>query len=609
MPSSDKTIAASLFQTSRRAALTAIAILLAGTASAGCRGEAPAETPAYFTEATRQLPLQELTENPQLRMFGTNIYILEPTAESPPELAAGFSIQSSLQRLKPRAEELVREIAAAAPTNIFIGNAVSGDPADTTKAWTWCGPTDEVMGVLGYGFSNAPPPGEKSCLITTYVDRLFQQDNFEFALGHELFHTLQQAEFSWECEGLHWWSEGSADWFGHELVHGVTFRDGHIAEFIENEASKPITDFSYEAQVFSFWASRHIDRRWVMELGMGGDEWLTSPDRAAQVMGPGHWLDWASDSMDGSIKYPDGRNLPPVELADVLIPVPECSDGQPVIHAGPPLSAQFLKLRIEDSANTDFIDIDAGTAWLRIFGAGPEPLDLEGGSVQLRLEGATELQIAAIVPGGEDMTLSFTPGNDQNTEAAQADARFRQTCGCASKPAPAARQDSCLQGNWRVTKGIVAWLQEVSALASRYGASASAAGTMDDDVVYTFDGNHYTVRSAGGTLNLDGMWAMKSGAVDMNHPPNTGSGLFCSTSDGVLMMSAAQGDIVSGGGTVAVSDPLVVIGIGQHGMETEPSAFDYSCGEDTLRLTYQMEGSAGLPPGMPPLVIELRRVH
>ncbi len=560
-------------------------VLVTGTGQAD-------ENDIPFEDDMARLSERDFAPLPQMTLFGAEVYVFEPTVGETDEAYDLYPILPALLALKADAEALARDVATSAPRTLFVGAMVSGNPDLTTGAYTNCGTVEEAYAWIGYELTSSAPAG-KACVIVVYVDKVESGDMLAFYLAHELFHTLQQAEHEWEREGTAWWSEGSADWFAHELVSGVTFRDRWIRRFLAEQSDRPISEFSYDAQTFFFWGARQFDARWVMEQGIDGNIWLTTPEQAAETMGPDHWLDWAAFQLDGQVLYPDGRALPVSATQEIGIPSPACGPVDPIRHEGPPLSAQLLTLRIADPAKTDTLVIDAGSAWLRIFGAGPDPLDIEGGSADLILEGEAVLKIAAIVPGGEPLDISFTPQGEADSDA---DA-FQQACGCETEVLPASLGDSCVVGTWRLTSGgIVAWFQAISELTAAYGLQSSASGTMDDDVVYVFTGDgQYTVRSAGGVLLLQGMSMTSAGmgAIETLHSPSEGHGRYC-VRDGQVFLSAA--DVVGiSGGEIETYQPDFFGMIAPSAVSSEPTTWNYHCTGNSLN----MEGSRRFPRTCP----------
>ncbi|WP_375206009.1 hypothetical protein [Hyphococcus sp.] len=243
------------------------------------------------------------------------------------------------------------------------------------------------------------------CLVVVFTDRLESERELRFGLAHEWMHTMQNGFYTRWAMDHSWWVEGSAEWFAHKVVDGVTERDHRIEEFFMRQKSCPLTEHSYDAQPFFFWGEQAFNTEWVLSVGLGGDAYLKLPERAAAILPPERWLDWAIAQADQTITMPDGRLLPDQAEVEALELTRECETA----IKGPPLSVQLYEISIPEGS-APILAIDAGDAQLAIRGNGDDEW--------LRVTGLTEIDtpsspitVAAIAPSGEDLYAKFSIGN------------------------------------------------------------------------------------------------------------------------------------------------------------------------------------------------------
>ncbi|WP_246128647.1 hypothetical protein [Pleionea sediminis] len=203
-----------------------------------------------------------------------------------------------------------------------------------------------------------------------------------------------------------WWVEGSAEWAAHKVVTGTTERDHKIEQFFNRQKECSLTQHSYDAQPFFFWGEQMFDTSWGISLGMGGRQYLKRPSRAAQILPPERWLDWAIAQAAEIITMPDGRPLPHQAAVEPL----DLSDSCGASIQGPPLSVQLRELRFP---------LD-GESPIKIEPHGAQVAYLNSSGEWIRITSNTEINsptspmyLVAIMPSGNnlDVKLSLTNSN------------------------------------------------------------------------------------------------------------------------------------------------------------------------------------------------------
>jgi hypothetical protein len=158
------------------------------------------------------------------------------------------------------------------------------------------------------------PTGE--CHITFYKPSgLPTVDEFQFTMSHELFHCMQYA--TWPAipggEGAVWWSEGTADYFGHLANPGSTAADGYLTAFDQDSHRASLADMEYQSQVYFLWLGQTQGATAVRDF-IG--EMARTTDRAAQIAAMNRsipmdtWIAFSQDYGDRRIRLPGGRALP-----------------------------------------------------------------------------------------------------------------------------------------------------------------------------------------------------------------------------------------------------------------------------------------------------------
>lgn len=304
----------------------------------------------------------------------------------------------ALARIAPRIESELA-LHGSEPDRAVLLVQSSGATFAESMAFTHCVAAGEPHWIAEFLGGNVPTG---ACLIVIYSDRIAGADLLEFVLAHEWMHTAQTSAYGHAFHGGDWWREGSADWFGHRIVPGVTARDDVIARFFDLQDTGPLNGMTYPAQVFFFWAERAFDATWVFELGTGGEHWLSRTDRVALLLPPERWLDWAKAQADGHIRLPDGRALPAEAPVSPLLLGADCA----TVIEGPPLSVQLRQVILSDAA----LRAEAGGARLSIRPAASESWhDLPPSGVWEGLPPGPAI-IAAIQPADAPLSVRLAEG-------------------------------------------------------------------------------------------------------------------------------------------------------------------------------------------------------
>jgi hypothetical protein len=286
-------------------------------------------------------------------------------------------------------------------------------------AFTNCAAQDEIHDLGTYLSGDVDDALlEGLCIIFIRSHVIEGERKSRMILSHEWMHTMQHGSYDIsEMERL-WWVEGSADWAAHKVVDGATERDHKIEQFFDRQPKCSLTQHDYDAQVFFFWGEQTFGTDWGIALGMGGPDYLDTPRRAAEILHPEQWLDWAISQADHKITMPDGRDLPfqaEVELLDLTHSCEAAIEG-------PPLSVQFRELRFpEDSAPLLTIDPQGAQLAYRAL----DTDDTGRPSAWTRITGEFELEptsgpllLAAIMPSGENLDIQIKKENSDRANCA-----------------------------------------------------------------------------------------------------------------------------------------------------------------------------------------------
>ncbi len=347
----------------------------------------------------------------------------------------------SLRRLAPRIEELQRYFPTAAERDAAERREREGDeealiytptPPDRpvliieseiniidNPAFTHCTARDQIHDLANYLGDDLDKELLRGlCIIFIRSHVIEGETKSRFILSHEWMHTMQHGSYNIaEMEQL-WWIEGSADWGAHKVVEGFTERDHKIEQFFDRQPDCSLTQHDYDAQTFFFWGEQTFGTDWGISLGMGGPEYLDEPERAAQILPPEQWLDWATSQADHKITMPDERDLPfnaKVELLDL-----EHSCEASI--EGPPLSVQLRELRFPEDA-ASLVTIEPGEAQLayRLLDADDAGLPSSWTRVTdtVEIEPTSEpLLLAAIMPSGNDLNIQIKLENSDRANCA-----------------------------------------------------------------------------------------------------------------------------------------------------------------------------------------------
>jgi len=253
---------------------------------------------------------------------------------------------------------------------------------------------------------------EGLCLIVVFPDRLENDRERRFGLAHEWMHTMQNGFYTRRAMDHAWWVEGSAEWFAHKVVDGATERDNRIEEFFMRQKSCPLTEHSYDAQPFFFWGDQAFNSEWAVSVGLGGDEYLKLPERAAPILPPERWLDWAIAQAEQTITMPDGRSLPFQAEAEPMDLTRACD----AVIKGPPLSVQLRELSLPDGG-APRLRVDAGDAQIAIRGDGESEWRRVSGSNEIDTP-PSPMTVAAIMPSGENLSARLSFANSGGSSCA-----------------------------------------------------------------------------------------------------------------------------------------------------------------------------------------------
>lgn len=288
-----------------------------------------------------------------------------------------------------------------------------------SPAFTNCAEEDEVHSLKTYLDGGLDDEIAKGLCIIFIRSHVFdEEEERKFALSHEWMHTMQHGSYNVIDMRRLWWIEGSAEWGAHKIVRSTNVRDHKIEQFFDRQPECSLTEHDYDAQTFFFWGEQSFGIDWGISLGMGGPDYLDTPRRAAEILHPEQWLDWAISQADHKITMPDGRDLPSQAEVELLDLTHSCEAA----IEGPPLSVQLRELRFpEDSAPLLTIDPQGAQLAYRAFDAD----DAGRPSTWTRVTEAVELEpsegpllLAAIMPSGEALSVQIKQENSDRANCA-----------------------------------------------------------------------------------------------------------------------------------------------------------------------------------------------
>ncbi|HEY9030491.1 MAG TPA: hypothetical protein VIM93_03960 [Kangiella sp.] len=327
-----------------------------------------------------------------------------------------------LRTIAPRIEELQAYFATVPDRPVLLVESEL-DLLGDTLAFTNCAGKNEIHDLAnfvevdeeGNEIEREVPIPKGLCLIVVRPHTIAGERKNRFVLAHEWMHTMQNGAYKQAMNQL-WWVEGAAEWAAHKVVDGATERDNKIEQFFERQPECSLTQHSYDAQTFFFWGDQQFDTSWGISLGMGGREYLREPRRAAEILPPERWLDWAIAQAEQTITMPDGRPLPFQAEVESL----ELGESCAAKIEGPPLSVQLREVTFpEDSASPltvapggaqlayRYLSEDSEDNWIRV----TETVELEPSS--------SPILFAAIMPSGHNLDVNLTLDNTDGL-----------TCGC-----------------------------------------------------------------------------------------------------------------------------------------------------------------------------------
>ncbi len=370
------------------------------TATPRSEAEVNADWDALYAELRDMRVLREL----DFTVGGQPVYRLRSRGDS----FAPDPLADRLRALRPRLEALFDEVGATRRRPVLLIESLGRSFADA-GAFTVCVEDGERHFVIDALPEDAELP-RGACLIVFYSGRMESSADADFSLAHEWFHTLQFDAYGEAIDGGTWWREGSADWFAHKVVPGVSERDFLVGEFFEDQRVCPLTEMGYPAQVFFFWAEQTFYSRWVFELGAGGRDYLRNPARAAQVLPPDRWNEYARAQVDEKIRFPDDRPLTDKVRVSPLAFASACSARV----EGPPLSVQVRNLSLPEG---EVLRVEPNGAQLSLRASDGQWYDLSaGGRFELP---AGEAVLTAILPGAGALDARLWTGEGEGVD-----------CGC-----------------------------------------------------------------------------------------------------------------------------------------------------------------------------------
>ncbi|NVJ60539.1 MAG: hypothetical protein HWE27_09115 [Gammaproteobacteria bacterium] len=317
-----------------------------------------------------------------------------------------------LQAIAPKIKEL-QNFFDTPPNRPVLLVESELDVLGTTLAFTQCARRDRLHDLTNYVSEGEDlrvklPKG--LCLVVVRTHTIDDERSKKFALAHEWMHTMQNDAYRQSMREL-WWVEGSAEWAAHKIVEGMTGRDHKIEQFFERQKDCALTKHTYDAQPFFFWGDQTFDTSWGISLGMGGRQYLKYPRRAAELLPPERWLDWAIAQAKQTITMPDGRPLPHHPQFESL----ELTDSCGSYIDGPPLSVQLRELRLPVGAAGP-ITIKAGNAQVAYQNAAGEWVRVTG-TVEVA-SAASPMLLVAIMPSGDNLNVEVLRSGERDVSCA-----------------------------------------------------------------------------------------------------------------------------------------------------------------------------------------------
>ena len=315
-----------------------------------------------------------IADRTRVTVGGLDVHVLGRTSDE-----RASRLRASVRRIASKLDAAIAQLGpdvGQRPVYLVPFDSSSYDlpRGGTTLAETRC--YDQETPV--YGTVDDPAVPGRACVVVVFVDVIPADDELDFALAHEWFHSIQHGTFSnadHTCRSA-WWREGAADWFAHHVVETAA-RTTAIKAFFERMDRTPLIDFSYEAQVFHLWAERRFGAPWVFQLGRRTDAQLSSAADVGATIDADAWRAWAEAVADGTITYPDGRPLPGLPARPMLHTLPPSGT---LALEGPPLAVQIHTATVQSTgtytvtyapggallATSPVSDSPIAAAWTRI---------------------------------------------------------------------------------------------------------------------------------------------------------------------------------------------------------------------------------------------------
>ncbi|WP_172297073.1 hypothetical protein [Pseudoruegeria sp. HB172150] len=348
---------------------------------------------ALYAEMSEQGTLQKAG----FTVGAQDVYYLGTPDTSGPLLAR-------VEALAPRIVE--QEIAIAVkPTRPVLFVESHTDTFGASMAFTGCNGLDGSSALRAAIGSRLPP---RTCMIVTFPERMAARNLTDFSIAHEWMHTMQYDAYGASPGNDACWREASADWFAHKVVPGTTARNDVIEQFFGRQPACELTEHSYDAQTFYFWAEAEFDTEWVFEQGLDGEDWLRDTSRAATLLPPDRWLDWAIAQADGTIRFPDGRPLPSGPDSPAVNLTETCD----ATIEGEALSVQVADITLPETGGA--LTVEAGTAQVGLRGPDGDWIRVTG-TQTISPPPASPVRLAAISPSGEPLSVGLSSGNSSGS--------------------------------------------------------------------------------------------------------------------------------------------------------------------------------------------------
>lgn len=293
----------------------------------------------FLSEVDAPLPVRrsdQITDRELVQVGGRPVHVMGRSTQEDTR-----RLRASVRRIAARLDTALRELGPRVDQRPvyfvpFDSSSYALPDGSVSLGETRC--YDEPGLLYGRPGEDGSVPGN-ACVVVIFASEVPDDEELDFVLAHEWFHVVQNASFPADAHSCRsaWWREGAANWFAH-VVLGADPRPEETARFLEQVTRRSLTDFSYEAQVFHFWAGQRFGKPWVFELGLRPDARLATPGAVTDIMAADDWQAWAEAIADGTVTYPDGRPIAAFPVAPTMHAIGE---ADAVTLAGPPLSVHL----------------------------------------------------------------------------------------------------------------------------------------------------------------------------------------------------------------------------------------------------------------------------